>query len=107
MGATNPPWKKFERELARDVGTERIPVTGERDGADFLTPMFLYQAKKRKIFPAYVAEWLDAARAKAVGTERTAVVVLQRPQHNRMDALVVLSWHDWLELHGNRVAGVG
>ncbi len=28
-------WKAFECRLAHDVGTERIPVTGERDGADF------------------------------------------------------------------------
>jgi hypothetical protein len=27
-------WKAFERRLCRDVGTERIPVTGGRHGAD-------------------------------------------------------------------------
>ena len=32
---TDKAWKAFERRLAHDVGTERIPVTGERDGADF------------------------------------------------------------------------
>src|SRR5207302_8979420 len=35
-------WRRFERDLARDVGTERIPVTGERDGADFETAVFVY-----------------------------------------------------------------
>ena len=30
---TDKAWKAFERRMARDVGTERIPVTGERDGA--------------------------------------------------------------------------
>jgi hypothetical protein len=105
MGATNPSWKKFERALARDVGTERIPVTGERDGADFRTPMFLYQAKFRKAaISAELSAWLDAARANAAGTGRTAVVVVRRHRRPRGDAVVLLSWADWLELHGNRVA---
>jgi hypothetical protein len=106
MGASNPPWKKFERELARDVGTERIPVTGERDGADFQTPMFLYQAKFRKAaIPKELSEWLDAARTKAGfdAAGRTAVVVVRRHRRSRQDAVVLLSWGDWLALHGNHV----
>ena len=27
-------WKAFERRIAERVGGKRIPVTGERDGAD-------------------------------------------------------------------------
>ena len=34
---TDRAWKAFERRLAHDVGTERIPVTGEREDAIVLT----------------------------------------------------------------------
>lgn len=105
MGASNPRWKKFERDLARDVGTERIPVTGERDGADFETPLFLYQAKFRKgAVPKTLSEWVDRARTKARFTGRTAVVVVRRHRRSRMEAMVLLTWADWLELHGNRTS---
>lgn len=95
-------WKAFERRVAVLLGTRRIPVTGERDGADFETPMFCFQAKKRKTFPGYVAEWLDLIRRKA-GTRAPAkigVVVLQRPGGADLDALVVVSLRDWIDLHG-------
>lgn len=95
-------WKAFERRIAVLLGTRRIAVTGERDGADFETPMFCFQAKKRKTFPGYVAEWLDLIHGK--GATRTpakiGVVILQRPRGADLDALVIVSLRDWLDLHG-------
>ncbi len=61
---TDRGWKQFERRLALALGNERIPVTGERDGADFEDALFCYQAKKQRTFPGYVADWLDRVRAK-------------------------------------------
>lgn len=107
MGATNPPWKKFERALARDMGTERIPVTGERDGADFETPMFLASVKFRKAaITKELSEWLDrvtaAAQAKSKG--QTGILIVRRDRRSRQDAVVLLTWGEWLALHGNRPA---
>lgn len=103
MGASNPGWKKFERELARDMGTERIPVTGERAAADFETEMFLFQAKRRKdCLPAEVIGWLDTARAAALADpqHRVPVVVIQRRGHARGESVVLLRWANWRDLHG-------
>lgn len=100
-----PQWKRFEAALARAVGTTRIPVTGERDGADFETPMFIYQAKHRAgEFPVTVARWLErvVARAEAEALGKIGVVVIQKPRAAYADAIVVLRWKDWLDLHGSR-----
>jgi len=42
---TGVPSNPNERRLARALGTERVPVTGERAGADFVDGVFAYQAK--------------------------------------------------------------
>lgn len=105
MGATNPPWKKFERALARDVGTERIPVTGERDGADFENAMFSYSAKFRKAaISKDLSGWLDRVETKGRATGRVGVLVVRRHRRPRRDAAVILTWGDWLDLHGDKPA---
>jgi hypothetical protein len=102
LGASMPDkgWKRAERQHARDVGTERIPVTGERDGADFVSGPFAYQLKVRKVIPAWIGAWLGGICAMAARSNRTGVLVLNRPHRPRRAALVVLRWSDWVELHG-------
>lgn len=47
-------WKAYERRIARLLGTRRIPVTGERTGADADTPLLAVQCKKRTRIPGYL-----------------------------------------------------
>ena len=47
-------WKAVERRMARDVGVERIPVTGERHGADFEDGIACYQVKCRRVIPGWL-----------------------------------------------------
>jgi len=99
----NKGWKQYERRLARALGVERIPVTGERAGADFEDGMFVYQAKKRAgQFPEYLAQWLRGIQAAGERRDptKTGVVILQRPRALDGDALVIVSFKDWIELHG-------
>lgn len=93
-------WKAVERRFARDVGTERIPVTGEREGADFADGLCVYQAKSRKSIPSWLWGWLEGIRATGKRAGRQGVLVLHKPGQDRKDALVVLSWQSWTELHG-------
>jgi hypothetical protein len=51
-------WKAFERRMSRDVSTQRIPVTGERHGADGETARFCSQLKLRQTIPGYLIDWL-------------------------------------------------
>ena len=101
---TDMTWKAYERRLAKLLGTQRIPVTGERNGADAETPLFCFQFKKRQTFPGYVAEWLDSIRTNAAMREpaKIGVVVMQRPRRDDLDSLVVMSVRDFIDLHGGR-----
>jgi hypothetical protein len=94
-------WKASERRMARDVGSERIPVTGERDGADFSDGIACYQLKVRRMLPAWLWGWLGGIRGTATAQGKIGVLVLRVPRMRDEDALVVLTWRDWVALHGD------
>ena len=101
----------FERRLAKRMGGRRIPVTGERDGADIVAGPFVYQAKLRQRMQSYLRDWLRgivgaAERAPLLG-QRTGVVVWKAPNARDDDAVVVLRLKDWAVLHDGRSAKQG
>lgn len=98
MGDTS--WKAFERRQCRDMGVERIPCTGERAGADGATALFAFQFKLRRSLPLWLWTWLGGIVAHAESRGKVGVLVLKRPRQRDTDALVVLRWQDWLDLHG-------
>ena len=93
-------WKKFERRASRDMGVERIPVTGERHGADASTSMFCFQFKLRAMLPSWMWVWLAGIVTTATGDGKIGVLVLKTPSMEDGDSLVVLRWRDWVDLHG-------
>ena len=93
-------WKAFERRLAHRMGGKRIPVTGERDGADVVAGPFVYQAKLRRGLPSYLRDWLRGIVAAAERSGATGVVVWKQPNARDDDAVVVLRLKDWQEWHG-------
>lgn len=96
-------WKAFERRMSRDMGTERIPVTGERHGSDASTPMFCFQFKCRRMLPTWLFTWLDGITSTARRADKIGVLVLKLPRMRDAEALVVLRWGDWVALHGSTV----
>ena len=93
-------WKAFERRVAKRVGGKRIPVTGERDGADVIAPAFCYQAKLRRGLPSYLREWLRGIVAAGERSGTTGVVIWKSPGALDDDAVVVLRLKDWQDWHG-------
>lgn len=87
--------------MARDVGSERIPVTGERHGADFSDGITCYQLKVRKSIPGWLWTWLEGIQGHAKGKGKAGALVLKLPRQRDEDALVILSWRDWVALHGD------
>lgn len=94
-------WKRAELKMARDVGTERIPVDGRSTGsADWDDGLFVYQLKVRRALPSWMFDWLAGIVAWAATRNRIGVLVLNRPRQPRTEALVVVKWSDWVDLHG-------
>lgn len=95
-------WKKFERRLAQRVGGKRIPVTGERDGADVIAGPFCYQAKLRKGVPEYLRSWLSGITTSAERKNKTGILVWKEPRQKDDDALAILRLRDFQELIGSQ-----
>ena len=95
-------WKAFERRLAKRMGGRRIPVTGERDGADVIGGgPFCYQAKLRRGVPSYLLDWIRGIVGAGERKGSIGVVVWKAPRARDDDALVILRLKDWQALHGN------
>lgn len=94
-------WKGYERRIAADLNGRRIPVTGiDRHGADVVTQLFHCQVKLRKCLPAWLWEWLGGIRANAKTDGRIGVLILKKPRQDDTDGLVVMSYGDFVDLHG-------
>ena len=95
-------WKAFERRLAKRMGGRRIPVTGERAGADVIGGgPFAYQCKLRRGLPSYLRGWLRGITAAGERVNSIGVVVWKAPNARDDDAVVVLRLRDWQDLHGD------
>lgn len=96
----NRPWKSYERRLCRQMGTERIPVTGERHGADGSTELFCFQFKLRRDLPLWLWAWMTGITLTAKAQGKIGVLVIKRPRQLDSDSLVLVRWQDWVDLHG-------
>jgi hypothetical protein len=94
-------WKAYELRVAKDLGGRRIPVTGiDRHGADVTTGLFHVQVKLRRALPAWLWDWLDGIRGDATSAGKVGVLILRKPRQEDVDALVVMSYGDFCDLHG-------
>lgn len=99
-------WKAYELRVSKDLGGRRIPVTGiDRDGADVVTELFHIQVKLRKALPAWLWRWLDGIVGTARQERKIGILILRKPRMEDADALVVLKYSDWIDLHGAGVRG--
>jgi len=93
-------WKARERKIAKDLGGERIPVSGiHRDEADVVTPLFCVQAKLRRSLPSWLWRWMGGI-VSTTPPHQVGILVLMTPGQDQADALVVLRYRDFLDLHG-------
>jgi hypothetical protein len=68
-------WKRHERQVARLLGGERLPVTGRR-GPDALAGPWCIEVKVRRTLPLWLQEAMTQAQEAARATGRLPLVVL-------------------------------
>lgn len=95
-------WKHWEWRVGCELGGRRIPVTGiDRHGADVVTPMFHCQLKLRKALPQWLFDWLSGIVADASAHNKVGVLILRTPRQRDAEALVVMRYGDFKDLHGS------
>lgn len=102
-------WKQFERRTARDHGCERTPVSGrqqDKGGLDWENGMFAAQVKLGYNEPGYLRAWLNQIVGHAQRLGKVGIVIWKPKRTHDDNALVILRYADWLELHGRVRPGV-
>lgn len=97
-------WKRRERVAATQLGGRRIPVTGERAGADGESAIVALQCKHGRNRPSYLRDWLTGIVTAAQARQKIGVVVWSSHRERQEDAVVVMRWTDFVELH-KRITG--
>jgi len=94
-------WKETERQVARRLGGQRVPITGRQrgDAPDVEHPLWSVEVKHRRVIPS----WLHNAMAQAIAAVRdnqVAIVVLHEAGRLHDNDYVVVRMKDWVELWG-------
>jgi len=100
---TDKTWKAVERQAAKALGTERIPVTGRQQdlgGSDFEDGLVCYSMKHGYSQPGYILGWLHAICAFAFRREKLGAVIWHKKGGRMKDSVVVMRFEDWVQLHG-------
>lgn len=92
-------WKKVEREVARLLGGQRVPVTGRQRGSapDIEHPVFSIEVKHREQLP----EWLFDAMRQAEASKKPGqipLVVLHQKGMAYQESFTILRLNDILKL---------
>lgn len=90
-------WKRLEREVAWDQGTERTPLSGSASrhtGADTLHPQIYSEAKYRKKW----ALWTLYEIVKEQATREDKIPALFFKQKGKRGYLIVCHSEDWFKL---------
>ena len=94
-------WKRRERDVAKAIGGQRIPVTGiDRHGADVQHELFAVQVKHGRRRPQHLRDWLDGICGQAHAGQ-VGIVVWADNNERLGDAVVLMRFSDFQDLHGS------
>lgn len=95
-------WKRVERWFARDLGGQRVPITGrqgaERMSKDIEVPYPLWvDVKSRLSCPKSLWSWLENVVDNAPPA-KIPLLILHRPHMRYGEAVVVMRYRDFKEV---------
>jgi len=91
-------WKRFERRIARSVGTERTPLSGgasRHTRSDTLHPTLYIEAKCRQRHSIFT--WWRATIGNAKIEKKTPILALH--EYGHVGALAVMEWKYFVHLY--------
>lgn len=65
-----------------------------------MNDLFHVQVKLRKALPVWLWAWLTGIRLQATPSGKIGILVLKKPRMRDIDGLVVMSYSDFIDLHG-------
>lgn len=65
-------------------------------------PVFCLQMKLRRAIPKCIRQWSDGIADLARRQRKVGILIVKEPRLHDDNALVILRYRDWVELHGNR-----
>ena len=95
---SDAPWKRIEREVAKRLRGERVPVSG-RPGPDVVSVcggFILAEVKHRRQLPKWLTSALHQAESCLDGDDQLAIAVLHEKYMPVDDCLVVLRLDDFV-----------
>lgn len=97
-------WTRAEREIARTLGTERLPNSGAGQ-PDCRAGGVAYQIKTTKALPAWLRDAVAQAARDAGDGERPVVILNEVRQGVTASRLAVVSWDVWCLLLATHTQG--
>ncbi len=91
-------WKSTERELARLLGGERIPVHSTSGvKCDVATPIADVEVKERKSIPSWLSEAVSQAKANCRKGQIPLVILHTKSQRHENDLVIMnlSDYRDW------------
>ena len=97
-------WKAFERRVATDMHTKRLPVSGRQEdlgGSDVEpTKLFGVSCKLGYTMPGYLSQWLAAICGWCAPRGLVGIVVWKKKGGRDKDAVVLMRYEDFVDLNG-------
>ena len=92
LGMADKLWKVHERETAKALGGERVPITGRARGSepDIKHDQWSLECKHRESVPKWIKNAMDQAEASIKNPEQVPVVVIHEKNQRRENDLVIL-----------------
>ena len=92
-------WKSAERNVAKLLGGERVPITGRARGSapDVQHPLFSIEVKHRQSLPSWILEAMEQADASNPG-DKKSIVILHQKGKNYLESLTMMKLSDIIAL---------
>lgn len=95
----NSTWKHVERQIAKELNGERVPITGRTRGAtpDIKHDKYSIEVKHKKELPAWIKDAMDQAEQANVSGDKLPIVILHEKYVKYADSLVLIRLKDLLK----------